>query len=219
MVYPLPSKETERFPGRSSAAGRQRYAATTAEIEAETGDSEAKTPPKDPRKDPRVMAALRRAKRGDPAADPFKPVGRSSFLVWLVIAVGGAAAIATTWDLIDYALVQKEASAFVLAFLTSGEVRSELFAKIDGHPQEYLFQALQWAVILSGAAALYYFAVYVVGTTLLRGLGRAGAGFYRGVLRPVGHAIATSSHRTIEQVRRARANRHGPDPDAGQVRR
>jgi hypothetical protein len=51
-------------------------------------EAAAHKPAPDPRRAKDVLWALKRAARRDPSADPFMPVARGAFLIWVVILIG-----------------------------------------------------------------------------------------------------------------------------------
>lgn len=182
--------------------------------------------PDDPRKHPQVVAALKRARRGDPAADPLKPVGRTSFIVLSPVLLGGAV-FAGLMPAAPAAVTVAQGAepggftrylAQLAAFFTPVTDRVEAgfeALSLDRVLRADLDLDTGFALIVSAFtfSAAYYALVYLIGLTALKRLGFAGRYIYNDALKPLGRAALARTGGTVETLKRKRRDRHGPDPD------
>jgi hypothetical protein len=139
--------------------------------------------PLDPRRAPDVLFALAQAAKRDPHPDPLKPVGRSSFVIWLAIL----ATLALVFSPARHSLHIPELRVEVMTALHN-LFGSNLSPAHILHKLRHNTDRLEILAVMGFAAgtlvfALYYLAVYLVAMNARRLAGKTATAIHAGARR------------------------------------
>ena len=169
--------------------------------------------PADPRRAPDVVLALAQAGKRDPHPDPFKPLGRVSFLIWMAMIATLYFAGGQIGRAVNLPALQHDTLSLAQGFAGTDRERERAWRKVERSEHSMEIAAVTGFAGGTLLFAVYYFAVYLVGMNLRRLMMDAAATVQSGAQR-VGAWYARHKARSaaLKEKTRVRQTGAGPEP-------